>query len=75
MANWDHQQLEKGSGVPCATPGSAPGHWLREGRTEAEGVSAVPTARHLPSIPTDSSLDNQLFGMSKQNEVQGQNEG
>ena len=58
-------QWEAGSGGHRTASRSAPGHWLSEGRPEAKGVPTVPPAHHLPSIPTDGSLNKQLFGKYK----------
>lgn len=41
--------------------------WERE--AQKQKVSLLSPQCHLPSNPTDSSLDKQLFGMYKQNEV------
>lgn len=58
-------QREAGSGGHRTASGSAPGHWLSEGRSEAKVVPAVPPAHRLPSTPTDSTLNKQLFGKCK----------
>jgi len=42
---------------------------------ESKDVPAVPTACHLPGIPTSISLDKQICGKYKENEVQGKMKG
>lgn len=41
-----------------------------EGKPESKDVPAAPTACHLPGILTSASLDKQICGKYKENEVQ-----
>lgn len=66
-------QWETGSRKHHSASGSAPGHWLIRGRPETKGVPTVPPVHKLLSIPTNWSLNKQLFGKFKQNELQRQN--